>query len=527
MINPKTIIQQIKKDILEISKKKGINPSSVDKIAFWAFTKVTEWQVRKLGGFAYIKSYLFGDEEKVEIDETTTVTQSNKIPDIKNAYGKNKRFVITTAIAGSKVWTNALRSLENYCKVKKAQLLIIPQGITKNDTSFDKSISKYIMTEEYQLNKSITVSLLPIRPTTTQPLVGLNRFTKHSTIFGSPKLFMKPIPTSNYKIPKVIMTTGCITRPYYSNTKVGRMAEQDHTYSAVVVEIEDNKRYHFRQLVMNEMGEFTDLGIKYGSKGTKVNHAIGLVLGDIHVGSVCPQVINATNEMRALLQPKQLIFHDVMDSFSINHHHENDSIIKANKAETGENNLKNEYEAVADFLYETMNYKYNKVEKGIIVESNHDEAVDRYIKEGRYINDPINLRISSKLAAEMLDGKKPLEAYITKYSKYADKLNNLVFLDVDDDYYVTDVQVAQHGHIGSNGARGSIKSQEMGAKKSIVAHSHSPEIFHNVYRVGTSTYLKLEYNKGFSSWLNSHCAIYSDGTRQIINIIEGKWRNIK
>jgi hypothetical protein len=57
----------------------------------------------------------------------------------------------------------------------------------------------------------------------------------------------------------------------------------------------------------------------------------------------------------------------------------------------------------------------------------------------------------------------------------------------------------------------------------VTGHGHSPAIEHGHYRVGTSTYLKLDYTEGPSSWLNTHCIIYANGKRSLLNIVFGKW----
>lgn len=37
--------------------------------------------------------------------------------------------------------------------------------------------------------------------------------------------------------------------------------------------------------------------------------------------------------------------------------------------------------------------------------------------------------------------------------------------------------------------------------------------------------LVLEYNRGSpSGWMNTHCVIYLNGKRALINIIDGRWR---
>jgi len=81
-----------------------------------------------------------------------------------------------------------------------------------------------------------------------------------------------------------------------------------------------------------------------------------------------------------------------------------------------------------------------------------------------------------------------------------------------------------HGDKGPNGSRGSVKSMEVSYGQSITGHSHTPEIVRGAWQTGTSTYLKLGYNKGASSWLQSSCLLYKDGSRQLINVINGKYK---
>jgi hypothetical protein len=74
--------------------------------------------------------------------------------------------------------------------------------------------------------------------------------------------------------------------------------------------------------------------------------------------------------------------------------------------------------------------------------------------------------------------------------------------------------------------RGSINNLRRISNKSIIGHSHTPGIEEGCYQVGTSTYLRLEYNKGASSWLNAHSVLNADGKRQMLVIVEGRWRSV-
>jgi hypothetical protein len=89
---------------------------------------------------------------------------------------------------------------------------------------------------------------------------------------------------------------------------------------------------------------------------------------------------------------------------------------------------------------------------------------------------------------------------------------------------VEGIECGLHGHYGANGGKGGLKSFARIGVKTITAHAHTPGIEEGAYRVGTSTKLTRGYTHGPSSWLQTHCLIYPNGKRTLINIIDGKWR---
>jgi len=437
-----------------------------------------------------------------------------------------KKYVITAAQAGAKVNSKAFNSYLNYCKKNNAELIIIPMtgAVANKIYYFDDRLLPYLTepNEIRDLSPKIRINSIKISPTQQRPLTSLKRLVHKTTIFGATKLQMECIATSNYKLPKIMVSTGAITDPFYSNTKAGLIALKDHKFGAIVVEVVNDDIFHFRPLTCNGNGEIIDLGVRYSGNRVKKEGAKVLVLGDVHVGSECPKTMKATDEMIKYLNPEEIIYHDIMDSYSVNHHHENNLVLNTLKAEAGLNSLLKEYKKVAAFLL--SHKKSYKNVKQVIVASNHDEAIERYIKEGRFISDPINARIANKLFGYMLDGFLPLEAFIKFESEHKHELKEVKFLTRDDDYKVAGIQLASHGDLGANGAKASPISQDLGAGDSIIGHSHTPKILYGVYQVGTSTVLKLEYNRGLSSWMNCHCILNKDGSRQLINIIDGLWK---
>ena len=112
---------------------------------------------------------------------------------------------------------------------------------------------------------------------------------------------------------------------------------------------------------------------------------------------------------------------------------------------------------------------------------------------------------------------------ITKYFENYDP-TRVLWYDRDTEYKVAGIELGQHGDLGLNGSRGSLSQSEKAYGDCVVGHSHHSNIMRGAWRVGTSTKLKLDYNRGPSSWNQSHCLVYFDGSRQLINIIDSKWR---
>ena len=349
------------------------------------------------------------------------------------------------------------------------------------------------------------------------PTTGLGRIGQRnkSFIFASPKQSLEYVPVANNKLPHALMTTGAITKPAYQTNnymsqRTAFIADHDHICGGIIVEIVSKEHYHFRHVEFAEDGSFIDLGVKYHSNGkTSKTNILGMVLGDWHCGHTDPTVAKVTYEMIKDLKPKQVILHDVFNGTSVNHHLEFKTITKSKIGITA---LKDELLLLRSDL-ERFSSMTDKV---VIVASNHDYWLERYLEEGRFIKDTINYRISLELAIAFHDGTNPVEAGINLGK---DKIKNLKFLKRDEDYLIKDIQCGAHGDLEAGVIR-----LEKSFGKSITGHCHTGGKFRRVTRVGTSTPLREDYAKGPVSWTHTHAIINEDGTVQLINIIEGKWK---
>jgi hypothetical protein len=454
---------------------------------------------------------------------------------LRSDVANHKRFVVTTAVNGCKIHEGFYAAIKNYCAINNATLLVLVASDpahsythgNKDWGTIDARLqTENIVFEDTKLNNNIFLSTIKIAAKHIDPITGLGRIGQRngSFIYASPKQRLKAVAVSNNKLPHFLMTTGAITKPDYASDlylsqRTAYIAEHDHVIGAIIVEVEDEETFHFRQIQADTKGDFADLGVMYSANYSKDYLPEAFILGDWHTGSTDPEARSCWEQVSKALRPKQIILHDLFDGRSISHHEEKDQILRAQRAGRNELSLSNELEEVASDLSSLLTVCQSLV----VVKSNHDQFLERYLREGRYAKDPLNHKLSLQLAYELLEGEDPLKAGVEIFldDASADKIN---WLSMDEDYKIAGVQLGAHGHAGSNGARGSLAAMEQAYSNSISGHAHTPEILRNCVQVGTSSYLKMSYVKGASSWLHSSALLYPNGTRQLINCINGKWR---
>ena len=426
---------------------------------------------------------------------------------LKKALKKHKRFIITTAVTGCRAHSGFVKALENYCSKRSAHVLLtmasdpthnkFAPGANYGTVDSQLAKSKHISTVSHDvpLNSNISISTIKVAAKQIDPATSMCRIAAvaGSFIFASPKQRLKMVPQQNGAFPKCVMTSGAITYADYTtdNYMSGRtawIASHDHTIGAIIVEIQDNEVFHFRQIQAAIDGSFIDLGIQYNTNGTTTKvKPEAFVLGDWHAGSTSPTAKAAWKEVIKELGVKQLIMHDLFDGSSINHHERHNVIAQHKTAHSDLNSLKSEIEFLAKDLDELTSW----VDKVIVVKSNHDDFLNRYLQSGWYVKDPTNHRYALELAIAYMDGGDPLEfAMAQETLKRPNKIN---WLAMDESYKIADIELGVHGHRGSNGARGSIQSMELGYGRSVSGHSHTPGILRDAWAVGTSTHLKLGY----------------------------------
>lgn len=455
---------------------------------------------------------------------------------------KSKRYVITTAQNATPVNEPFLNSLLQYCKFNDAELVVIPVRY-KNPTSLWSSsleyydwwapeIKPYLCDSRFDINSNLMVmGDVKIQPTAVNPLSGFESISRDkSAIFGHTKLSLRTVPVVTGSFPKLIATTGAVTLNNYTDTKTGKKGEFHHAYAAQAIEVSGEK-FHIRQLNAVHDGSFIDLQYEYTPDGVYyADRCLGIVLGDWHDHMVDPSVVAGTftnkDSIVNTLDPLEIVWHDALDFYSRNHWHVKNPFINLAKHRAGVDDVRAEVEAM-----------FNRIEslaggrRSIFPYSNHPDALARWVKDSDWKTDPLNAEMYLETALEMvrstkMKGHKSETIDPFKYwgERMLKNLDNFKFLGPSDDYDIGGVKVDMHGHLGPNGSRGgSVQAFSKLGVKNVTGHRHGPGIFDGAYGVGTSSVLDAEYVAGPSSWLHTHCPIYANGKRSLINLIGGEW----
>ena len=366
------------------------------------------------------------------------------------------------------------------------------------------------------------------QPTAVLPLTGFESITGHrSGILAHPKIQLKSVPTPNHRIPKLMATTGACTVENYTDSTAGKKGEFHHSFGAVVVEVIGD-RFYMRQLSACKNGSFIDKNKRYTVSGVEdAGPAAALIFGDTHVAFADEGVAAANFEgpesMVSVLNPHRLVWHDIFDMFSQNHHDSKNPFITLAKHKAQMSSIPKELQLTCDYVN-----RYGAGRENVIIPSNHNEGLERWIRETEWKNDPSHMEFYLETALEMVRRTEMTEfgAHVQDpFAYWAEKYLTVPhrLLERDQSYAVHDIELGMHGDIGPNGARGSLANLKRIGVKSVIGHSHSPGIEDGCFQTGTNSKLRLQYNRGPSSWMHTNCVIYANGKRSLLHVIDGKW----
>lgn len=179
------------------------------------------------------------EKEKKKATKKKKITRETfDVPLDHKKLGGNRVYVVTCAIAGADLDKAFTASILNYCKIRNAQLVILPmRGILTKYDSFSDELLEYSdkFVTEIDFNLNISAQDFILNPQQILPLTGLTRYGQKgkSLIVASPKQQMVTVPVANASKPHIMLTTGSITTPRYRKTRQGKIAEQEDRKSVV------------------------------------------------------------------------------------------------------------------------------------------------------------------------------------------------------------------------------------------------------------------------------------------------------
>jgi len=333
-------------------------------------------------------------------------------PDARRVHLKGKRFVITSAQNNTDVHPGFLKALETFCEKNDAKLMVT--RFTYNKTAFsqegqeegqlwyDPAIAKYTFSESAEITKKLILcGELDVSPSAVDPLSGFDNYCQGASgIIGHPKFAMKSLPGLGDDMARFMYTTGTCTQRNYIQKKAGQKAEFHHNYGALLVEVDDNGTFFVRQLAADNSGAFHDLTDKYLPTGEvlKGQRIEALTLGDVHIEKVDPLMEKVAFDPGGILDtlnPKYMFLHDLVDFTARNHHNIKNPFFWAHQRQLG-----GTVEGGIDLAGAWLKAHERADRKDIIVESNHDEAYERWMGEADPRLDPDNVRFWHESCAE-------------------------------------------------------------------------------------------------------------------------------
>lgn len=463
-------------------------------------------------------------DAKWEVVETSNNKKKSRQTD-------NRKFVVTSALNNKSIDTHFLGVLRKYCKLNKAELLIIPvryiQDMSGEQIWFPQEIKENLLHDNLEIKGANCKILggLRISATAENPLSGIDPMSKGNTlIIGHPQTQMRTLPVLGGDSP-ILWSTGTITENTYSDTKLGYKAAFNHSFSALLVDYKSNT-LHVRNLNWDGSG-FNDLNWRYDISGKHHQTVEALVTGDEHALFADQKVKEATytnrRSMAKVLKPNFIVRHDVLDSHSISHHDRQDFIKTYAKHHKQTNSLRDELDLTLEYIKSTT----PKGSKNILVSSNHNDHLHRWLNEADPKKDPKNALLYHELMFMTLTAVEHGRTCKDAFELYC--LRHLKGVEYEftsrKSYKFFDIEVGLHGDKGVNGAKGTRSSLAKLPEKCIIGHSHSPGWEKGCIQVGTSSILNMDYTSGSpSSWRHCHCIIHKNGKRQLVFITNGRWR---
>lgn len=464
-----------------------------------------------------------------------------------------RRYIVTSAQNNTAIHDGFWMNLEAYADHIGAEIMIstftynhnafgeasVKQGTKKLQPVlwYDPRIEPFIADRRIELAPGLAwCGETNILPTKLHPLSGYETYTgRKSGIIPHAKVAMQSCSSSKHEPAKLMYSTGAVTLKNYIQKDAGLKGEFHHTFGALIVEVDSDGDWFVRQLLADDDGNFQDLwhvvtaGAVHRLKADAENPNIVLALnpGDIHHAKLedwMKHLFWGKNGIKDQLRPEFEFDHDLYDMDARSHHDMKDPLLMFEKWVKGLDSVQEETVRCAYFLRDKVWRPWCET---IVVDSNHDEALEKWVREaGKTIDlDYVNTIYWHELKLAKLkairygnDDFHMLEYALTQVCDTKAR-----FLREDESFIIArefggGIECGNHGHRGPGGSRGAPVSLSKMGRKSNYGHIHGCVIMLGAWWAGVMGALDQGYNKGPSNWTHSLIVTYSNGKRAMVTI---------
>jgi hypothetical protein len=505
-----------------------------------------------------------------------TIFSEERAERARDAIVNKDGFLITSVTAGIPLDEKLLAGLLTLSDRLDYPIMVLPtnQVLDGIDPRLLENPRIHVLTNTIE-NDFIKVWSLPIMPKNQNPFASLDQRGQfepgQTVIVGHPQIAHRIVPTgSNHLRETALWSSGSLSQALYPyrlpiQGRTSGLAENYHRNGFLVVQKADRKAglmsegirnfWHVRPVEFvddSEQGKpagFTDLGQRYTvTKNPDDTYRVeigrqepvALVVGDLHDWVADQRMLLSYRDILARFESlRDVYIHDPIDGFSHNHHEAAQYSLLMQKYRLGSLDYHREMMGLVQTTNAFLAMRPNI--RVLFPDSNHSywgrRLVDTQPDSQLVVNGTFLTELTH--AKRILGIDDPLE-YVFQYrERYIQSLPLPVRLDfqsravrVIDPLRVQVIPFGQshvvgpeyrpvhlnhHGHQGTNGAKGSIRSHAIANENSVVGDSHQSAIWGGLLNVGTSTPKRVGYNDGgYSSWTNSFAVVYADGTKQLI-----------
>lgn len=479
---------------------------------------------------------------RLEEEPKPKATGVVQAPDELRKKMNSRRYILTCAQNNTHIhegfWTNLLKYVDSIGATLMVGKITYNKaawvrrgGVKKSGTDdidtedlaewYDDRLEPYFVNEQVKIAPNLLwCGELDISPTASDPLSGFDSYTgPNSAVIPHTKVRLKSLPTMKHEPAKFMFTTGVVTQRNYIERKIGQIASFHHVYGAVVVEVDDDGKWFARHINATDDGMFVDISDVAAQGGVAV-------LGDIHIEKADAAALNGAFQMLAVTRPKDIIVHDIIDFTERNHHNIKDPHFIAERFYAGNIPVEKCFSDAAQFL-KTVRIMAPQATIHV-VRSNHDEAFEKWVKDGSGFIDPVNARFWHEAnAAKLLaleNGDKKFDLFKWAIGRFLAPDPQISLLEMDDSLVINGIQYAIHGHVGANGGRASPKTFAGSGRKVSDAHTHTASIKDGTVTAPVLGKLDMGYNRGLSSWSQGSSYTYPNGKRAVIIQHGVRWR---